>query len=265
MADKNLELETRKMVGALVAKLVKDIFRDTPEIEDQLDAWKRGDLSARTLHAVREYIQSKDPSAEMETTLRNYLKRDLARKASGYLEKRRFVDFIDFLCEQLRSEPEVKNPYAGRVEDVAKRLVGAPLTYIVSPGNIVSGIITSTGAFNQEADHLLDTSGKEPGVVGKWYSPKRGGYSVMLLSAHEPQVAGCVAVWGATVENEKLSMNDVVGRFGIESLVGSSVLDKDSRLKVLPYATPCVTDSTKIADGETKGKGCIAAYDLISA
>lgn len=265
MADKNLELETRKAVGALAAKLVKDIFRDISGIEDELDAWNRGDLSQRTFNAVRAYILSKDPSAEMQKALRDYLERDLAKKACGYIESRRFVDFVDLLCEQFKSAGDVRNPYAGSVEDVAKRLVGAPLTYIASPGNIVSGIITSTGAFNNEADHLLDTSGKEPGIVGKWYSPKRGGYSVMLLSAHEPQGAGCVAVWGATVENDKLSMNDVVGRFGIESLVGSSVLDKNSKLKVLPYAFPSVTDTTKIADGETKGKGCIAAYNLVSA
>ena len=176
-----------------------------------------------------------------------------------------------------------RNLFYGNTEEVARMLVGTPLSFIYSVGNSKTGLITRIGAYSGVTSEGVDVRDVPedglhraiPGTIGLWKSARRGGYEVACVSAHEPSNTGYVAIWGVTSGSETIGMKEVARQFGFtaDGMAGNLVSDSKSQIKLLPNSahlsqrviSPGV-EIRKLSPSEHKkmGADCVAGFELVN-
>lgn len=264
------EKQIKEGVGKLTAKILLDSFKTKPKLEqklevsDELKRLQSGDLSLSSVKGLAEFIKSLEPTEHILRAVRDYLGNDYAKKAKEYIESEDYSSFINSLLQN--NSNSKLNPFCKDSNDVAKSLVGTPITLIKSPGSLESGLITEVGAFSGEGyTEEFKLPKAEPGMLGVWRSPRMGGYEVGCISAHLGGDSGYVGIWGVTIGNEKLSMGKIPSRFMLNDLEGISLINISCKLKITPHDPTLreITKNTKVQDSEQKGKNCVGAYKLI--
>lgn len=175
------------------------------------------------------------------------------------------LDVARDLSGEISRYAHLGNPFYGDLRTVAKSLTGAQIMSISARGGIESGLIAEVAAYTGEGDPASFTlHQREPGTIGIWTDPRRGGYSVACVSAHPQGEAGYLAILEVKTSSERLGMNDIAVKFGFDQLAGTSLLDSKSKIKIAVRnpRNNYITDELKVVSSTKKGAECIAAYKL---
>ena len=141
------------------------------------------------------------------------------------------------MAEGTQAAKRALNVYANLFADdpavVAERCVGAPFLYVENVGNVVAGMVTDTSAW-VEPRQVPELFEAEPGTVGYFWKPQRGGYGAILIAAHKPGETGVIGIESLTVGNDKLNKTRTLDLFGVKELAGQSMKSSECPLILQP-------------------------------
>ena len=157
------------------------------------------------------------------------------RKAYRALNKGDFEAARDAASQALVSAYSA-NFFARDPCTVAEKLCGGLISYIHSKSKADSVFVTGTVAFTDVREGCEDLFVAEPGTVGLFHSPRRGGYSALLIAAHEAGSPGVVSFERGTLQERTLSMTAIAELLDAREQAGTNVVTGSSKLIVAPHA-----------------------------
>ena len=130
------------------------------------------------------------------------------------------------------------NVFEDDPERVAKRFAGGTLTYLDNLGTNTSGLVICTASFVEPRGNIPELFNAEPGTVGRFYSPRHGGYSAILIAAHKKDKTGVISIEEVTVGKDRLSKTATADLFKTEEQSGASLYRADGKLLLMPVSRP---------------------------
>lgn len=131
------------------------------------------------------------------------------------------------------------NPFDDDPARVAERLTGTPILYMNNLQSNVTALITRTAAFYQPRGNCPELFSADPGTIGRFFNPGRGGYSAILVAAHKPGTTGVISIEEATVDDKRLQKTDIADLFHCQEEAGTSIAHGTSRIVLAAGSDHC--------------------------
>ena len=268
MTREDDERKVRKAVGSLAGDILirgfsvrqglEATLRTNPAFRSLINGDVTGDVAKKVILAIKE----NEPLTLAMSQLEGAVNPTTLKELRAYVSKGDVSGMVSYLLSQ--SKDEIKNPFAYDPKEVAKRLIGAPITFMPSLSELTTGIIKQVGVYSGSGEKDNFTLHKTaPGTIGVWTG---AGTTVACISSHEIGSQGYIALFSTLTDGKELKMRDISGKFGFTDNLSKSLIDSESNLRIMLHdGKPLGGYTISSGDKKKKGTGCVAVYQLGAA